>query len=88
MTPVVAMVAEVPVIVAPRPEVKVNARAVVPAVSVSRAVPMTAMPVAAMAHLLDACALACHRCEASRYAACRRSLARRRDEPEHKRRSS
>jgi hypothetical protein len=89
MTPVVPMV-EVPVaIVAPRPEVQVNAWAVViPAVPVSRAVPMAAMPVATVAHLLNACALARHRFETSRHAGCGRSLRRRRDEPERKRRYS
>jgi hypothetical protein len=76
----------VPMMVAPRPVMEVKPWAVkVPAVPVSWAVPMTPMPEATMAHLLDVCVLARDWLEASRYAAGRCSLSRHREEPQHKR---
>jgi hypothetical protein len=86
------MVAMMPMVmvtmVAPRPDVEVKARAVpVPVipVSVSRAVPVAAVPVASVAYSLNARAVAYRRLEISCHAACRRSLSRCREERQYKR---
>jgi len=72
------------VMVAPRPEVEIDAWAVVAAISMTRTVQMSAVPVAPVAHLFDASALTRYWFEVSCHAARRRSLNRCREEPKHK----
>jgi hypothetical protein len=68
----------------PRPGVEANVWAVVPAIPMRWAVPMAAMPVAPVPHLLNVGALAGYRLEVSCYAGRRRSLSRYRHDSEHK----
>jgi hypothetical protein len=84
MAVMAVMMPIVPMMVAPRPEVEVNARAVVVVVPVAWAVPMATMPVAPVAHLLDLRAIARCGLEVSCKPAGRRGLARCREQSESK----
>ena len=85
--PIVAMMpmtSMMSMIVAPRPQVEVNARAVVAVVPVAWTAPMAAVPIAPVAHLLDLRAFARCGLEVSRKPAGGRGLSRHREESESK----
>jgi hypothetical protein len=83
MVPMMPMVPVMAVIVAPRAEVEVEARAVVVAVvPMARTVPVATVPVAAVAHLLNLQALAGCGLEISRNSTNGRRLDRHRDDRE------
>jgi hypothetical protein len=85
MAPVMPMVVMAMMIVPPRPEVEVEARAVVMAVvPVAWTVQMAAVPVAPVAHLLDGRAVACGGPQIAHGPAGGRGLDRRRQQHEPK----
>jgi hypothetical protein len=71
--------APIVVMMAPRPDVKVEAWPIAVVVVVAWAMPVPAVPVAAVSHLLDACAFTATNFEISCYAAYRCGLSRRRE---------